>query len=139
MVTIFLMHLFYQIKRAAWGSGGIYFKRMYRPMTSSSWIHSAMRNLLELVSDVEKFGVYITKDAMYKMIAIPTTMSRFGPSGSLKNTNSNRESVRDVSPRIIAETFFDESIVLSVTGTSANSFVLGMMLQSLRKKFLEFS
>lgn len=50
---------------------------------------------------------YAASERKYMIAAITTTMSKFGPSGSLKSANIVREHTRDVSPRIINETFFD--------------------------------
>src|SRR6185295_8785431 len=55
----------------------------------------------------DKLNKYIDKDKKYNTTAAPTTISRFGPSGSLKNTNITLENTSDVTPRIINEVFFD--------------------------------
>ena len=39
--------------------------------------------------------------------AITVTMSKLGPSGSLKNTNSALEHTMEVMPKMINEVFFD--------------------------------
>jgi hypothetical protein len=59
---------------------------------------------------------YTVKDKKYRIIAITTTMSKFGPSGSLNDKNITLEHVRDVMPNISSEIFFEmkyisESIV----------------------------
>jgi len=46
--------------------------------------------------------------------ASPITTSKFGPSGSLKNKNSNLEHARDIIPKISNEVFFDVKYVLII-------------------------
>lgn len=54
-------------------------------------------------------------DTPYKISAITTTMSRFGPSGSLKSEKNIFEHTRAVTPRISNEVFFDmEYIDISI-------------------------
>jgi hypothetical protein len=56
---------------------------------------------------VEVLNIYTTKERKYITPAIPTTTSRFGPSGSLKKINIAREHTRDVIPSMNNEIFFD--------------------------------
>lgn len=50
---------------------------------------------------------YSAKDKKYRIAAITVTMSKFGPSGSLKKKNINLEHARAVIPKINNEIFFD--------------------------------
>lgn len=45
---------------------------------------------------------------------MPVTISKFGPSGSLKNPNIDLEQKTDVNPRIINEVFFDLIYILVI-------------------------
>ena len=46
--------------------------------------------------------------------AIPVTISRFGPSESLKNKNSILEKIIDVIPKISNEIFFDLKYIFPI-------------------------
>jgi hypothetical protein len=50
---------------------------------------------------------YAATDKKYMIIAVTTTMSKFGPSGSLKSENKSLEQTRDVIPKISNGVFFD--------------------------------
>ncbi len=56
---------------------------------------------------IEDLNKYTVKDKKYRISAITTTMSKFGPSGSLKSENSIFEHAMDVMPKISNEVFFD--------------------------------
>ena len=56
---------------------------------------------------VEESNKYAAKDKKYTSIATPATMSKFGPSGSLKNKNSALEHAKDVAAKIATEIFFE--------------------------------
>lgn len=64
----------------------------------------ANKSLLEPVEERREDSA---QDARYMIVAIPITTRRFGPSGSLKNTNIARENIRAVTPRMSSEVFFD--------------------------------
>lgn len=55
----------------------------------------------------EELNEYAAKDTRYRNAAITTTMSKFGPSGSSKNTNSALEHTRAVAPKSSNEIFLD--------------------------------
>lgn len=50
---------------------------------------------------------YTIKDIQYKIPAATITISKLGPSGSLKNQNINLDKETDINPRIIKEVFFE--------------------------------
>jgi hypothetical protein len=50
---------------------------------------------------------YTAKDKTYKIAAITMTMSKFGPSGSLKDKNIVLEHAMDVMANIMSEIFLD--------------------------------
>jgi hypothetical protein len=52
-------------------------------------------------------NIYAAKDKKYIASARPATIIRFGPSGSLKKTNSILEQMIAVTAKIINEVFFD--------------------------------
>jgi len=56
---------------------------------------------------IGNFNKYIIRDKKYMIAAIPITINKFGPSGSLNNKNITLENIRDVIPRISSDTFFD--------------------------------
>jgi hypothetical protein len=55
----------------------------------------------------EKFDAYIDKDKKYMINAIPTTTSKFDPSGSFTNKKNSLEHMRAVTPRMSNVIFFD--------------------------------
>ena len=72
----------------------------------------ANRNLLILV--FESWKKYANRDKKYTTTAIPITMSRFGPSGSLKKKNISLEHTMAVIPKIINEVFFDVKYIFVI-------------------------
>lgn len=56
---------------------------------------------------IEKLNKYIVKDKKYTIIAITITISKFAPSGSLKDQNSIFEHTIAVIAKIINEVFFE--------------------------------
>lgn len=76
----------------------------------SIWIKTNNKSFLRPVHD-EK-GIPTAKDKKYTIMAIPVTMSKFGPSGSLKNKNSILEHRIAVMPRMSNEKFFDLKYIL---------------------------
>lgn len=56
---------------------------------------------------IERLNEYTASDRRNMITASPTTISRFGPSGSLINKNTTLEHTMDKTPRIINEAFFD--------------------------------
>ena len=58
-------------------------------------------------ADVEELNLYASKDMPYTIAASTTTISKFGPSGSLKKANMALEHTRAVMAKIVSETFFD--------------------------------
>lgn len=77
---------------------------------------------------IEEFRIYIRTDGKYIISAIPITMSKFAPSGSLrdKNTNSIFESTRAVIAKSNNEVFLD---VKSITLLYPTSWPYGTMLE----------
>ena len=71
----------------------------------------------------------------YITAAVPATMRRFGPSGSLKNMNSILEHKRAVMPKMNRGVFFGvksiSAIILITTQSESKSFVLGIAIPSL--------
>ena len=76
----------------------------------------ANKNLLRPVAEGTK--KYAVKDKKYTITAIPITMSKFGPSGSLKNENIALEHATDVIPKISNEAFFELSIFVIILENS---------------------
>jgi len=73
----------------------------------------AAKSLLRPVSNEGKgYNKYAATDKKYTIAAVPTTTSKFGPSGSLKKKNSAREQRIDVTARISNEIFFDLKYML---------------------------
>jgi len=89
-------------------------------MTRSIWIQIASKSFLRVVN----LDVYATNDTTYSTAAITTTMSRLGPSGSLKNENSALEHTRAVMPRMSSVVFFDMEFIF---GSIPASFVLALL------------
>ena len=56
---------------------------------------------------VEGWYTYTARDKTYMITAIPITISKFGPSGSLKKKNISLEHAIDVIPKISNEIFFE--------------------------------
>ncbi len=72
----------------------------------------ASKSLLRpVIDDLNKYAV---KDTKYRISAITTTMSKFGPSGSLNNENSILEHARAVTARMSSEIFFDLKYIVKV-------------------------
>lgn len=66
---------------------------------------------------IEELNKYTVKDKKYTTSAITVTISKFGPSGSLKNTNIILEQTIDVMAKISNEIFFDlKYIVVIISG-----------------------
>ncbi len=62
-------------------------------------------NFLRLTREV--LNRYAAKEREYTIAAITITISRLGPSGSLKSANITLVNTRDVMIKIICEVFFD--------------------------------
>ena len=56
---------------------------------------------------LDGLNIYNAEDKKYTASAKPPTINRFGPSGSLKKTNSILEQMMAVAANIINEIFFD--------------------------------
>jgi hypothetical protein len=56
---------------------------------------------------IEKLNKYTARDKKYTIAAVTKTISKFGPSGSLKSTNIALEQIIEVMPKIINEILFD--------------------------------
>lgn len=63
---------------------------------------------------VERSNKYTAKDKKYKIVANPTTIRRFGPSGSLNNKNVVLENKREVTPNMINEIFFELEYIVVI-------------------------
>ena len=72
----------------------------------------ANQNLLRSVA--EEPNTYAVRDKKYRIAAIPITISKFGPSGSLKSENSTLEHTMDVTPRISNKVFFDLKSIFAI-------------------------
>lgn len=62
----------------------------------------------------EGVNEHAAKDAKYRITAMTIIMSRFGPSGSLKDKNIVLEHAIAVMPKIINEAFFDVKYMLVI-------------------------
>ena len=78
-------------------------------MTIIIWTKIASRSLLRpvLMATTDGRNKYTVKDKKYRTSANTVTMSKFGPSGSLKKKNIALEHTRAVMAKIINEVFFD--------------------------------
>lgn len=56
---------------------------------------------------IELLNTYTDKDERYNIKAIPVTMSKFGPSGSLKSEKNTFEKTKAVTTNINNEIVFD--------------------------------
>jgi hypothetical protein len=74
------------------------------------WVKIVHKSLLRVAAG--GLNKYTTKDKEYTITAAPMTISKFGPSGSLKNTNIKRESTRDVKNKISNDIFLDLRYIL---------------------------
>ncbi len=72
-----------------------------------------------LRSLAEEVNAYAANERRYTNAAVTMTMSKFGPSGSLKKKNSALEHTRDVIPRSSNEVLFELNI--SVRYIQSNS------------------
>ena len=72
----------------------------------------ANKNLLRPVAEGTK--KYAVKDKKYTITAIPMTMSKFGPSGSLKNQNIALEHAIAVIAKISNEVLFDLKFIVVI-------------------------
>ena len=94
-----------------------YIRKTYKIPATSAWITIANRSRFIPVRDdevtcsaeffVEDRDANANRDTKNKIAANTTTMSRFGPSGSLINANVALEHNNAVIPRISNETVFD--------------------------------
>lgn len=74
----------------------------------SIWTKTPNKSLLKPIKDKEgEFHKYTAKDRKYTIAAITVTMSKFGPSGSLKSANIILEHAMAVIAKINREAFFD--------------------------------
>jgi hypothetical protein len=62
---------------------------------------------LRPINFVGRIKTYAANDRKYMIAAVTKTTRRFGPSGSLKNTNRAREHTITVIAKISNEVFFD--------------------------------
>ncbi len=62
----------------------------------------------------DNLNTYAVKDKKYTKTAIPVTIRRFGPSGSLNKKKSARENTMAVTARIRNEIFFDSKFIHSL-------------------------
>ena len=70
--------------------------------------------------------VYAARDRRYTTAAATVTMSKFGPSGSLKKKNMTLENTRDVVPNIINEVFFDLKYMSKYFEEAIQSYAFGV-------------
>jgi len=81
-------------------------------MVAIIWMKIANESLLRPTA--EGINKYAPKDKKYRIAAIPVTTSKFGPSGSLKNTNIILEHASAVIANISSEVFFDVKYISSL-------------------------
>lgn len=72
-------------------------------VTIAIWIKIASKSFVRF----ERLDKYTIKDSRYTAPANTTTISKFGPSGSLKDKSSALENTSDSIPNISKEIFFD--------------------------------
>lgn len=74
----------------------------------------ANKSLLELV--IEELNKYTIKDSKYTTSAIPVTISKFAPSGSLKDRNTNNifEHKRAVTAKSSKEIFLGLEYIMVI-------------------------
>lgn len=70
----------------------------------------ANKSLLKPV--IERSNQYTTRDGNQTNSAITAIISKFGPSGSLKDTSIVLEQTKDVIPSIRSEIFFDLKYII---------------------------
>ena len=74
----------------------------------------AIANRILLRPVIEGINEHTNTDAKYRTIAKTIIMSKFGPSGSLKDMNIVLEDAIAVNPRIINEAFFDVKCIFVI-------------------------
>lgn len=72
----------------------------------------ATRSFLAFV--IEKLNKYTEKERKKKIAAVPRTMSKFGPSGSLKKKNISRERTTAIILRINSDIFFERECIVVI-------------------------
>lgn len=77
-----------------------------------TWTKIANKSFFEPV--VEMRDKYTGKDNEYTIAAVTKTISKFGPSGSLKNMNIALEQRIDVIPKMSSAVFFDFKCILQI-------------------------
>jgi hypothetical protein len=77
-----------------------------------TWTKIANKSFFEPV--VEMRDKYTGKDNRYTIAAVTKTISRFGPSGSLKNTNIALEQRMEVTPKMSCAVLLDLKCILVI-------------------------
>ena len=88
-------------------------------MTIIIWMKITNNSLLRPL--IEGPNKYPSKDKTYTVTANTVTMSKFGPSGSLRNEKNALEHTIAVIPNISNEVFFDLKSIVNTT-VSQESF-----------------
>ncbi len=87
-------------------------------------METANKNLLR--SLIEELNKYAVRDSKYTTSDIPRTISKFGPSGSLKNTNNTLEHKIAVTAKIMNVVVFDLKYMFVIILENARTEYAGL-------------